>query len=109
MKKKTSQCLINCSAASVTSFGFHPEGSFDLNLGTNCPVFSFSSPPLVPVTSVVLALLMWPWGEPVQGPGADENLKQINGKRQVSCQLEQLPELAHSIIKLPVPGEWAGD
>lgn len=27
VKKKTSQCLINCSAANVTSFGFHPEGS----------------------------------------------------------------------------------
>ena len=79
--------------------------SFDLNLATNCPVFSFSSPPLVPITSFVLALLMGPWGEPVQGPGANENLKQANRKRQVSCQPEQVPELAHSIIKLLVPGE----
>lgn len=79
--------------------------SFDLNLGTNCPGFSFSPLPLVPVTSFVLALFAWPWGESVQGPGAEENFKQANRKRQVRCQPEQLPELAHSIIKLLVPGE----
>lgn len=58
-----------------------------------------------PVTGFVLALLTWPWGEAVQGPDADENLKQANRKRQVSCQPEQLAELAHSIVKLLVPEE----
>lgn len=41
----------------------------------NCAVISFLSLPLVPVTSFVLALLMWPWSGPVQGPGVDGNLK----------------------------------
>lgn len=48
---------------------------------------------------------MWPWGYGVQGPGADENLKQANRKRQVSRQPELLPELDHGTIKLLVPGE----
>lgn len=62
--------------------------------------------PLVPVTSFVLALLIWPWGGPVQGPGVDGNLP-ANRKRQACFQLDQLPEQAYSIMELLVPGEGA--
>ena len=64
--------------------------SLDLNLGMNYPVFFFSSLPLVPVTSFVLALLMWPWGEPIQRPGADENLTQIETGRLAVNQSSSL-------------------
>lgn len=50
----------------------------------------------------MLALFVWPCGDPAWGPGAAENLKEANKTRQISFQPEQLPGLAQVII---VPGE----
>lgn len=85
------------AVASVLQEDMYRNSSSDQHVGMSCPVVSFSSLALAPVTSFVLALLMWPWSGPVQGPGVDRNLKKANRKTQTYFQLDQLPEWAHSI------------
>lgn len=81
--------------------------SSDVNLVTHCPGFSLSSPPPIPVTSFVFALLMWPWSEPLQGPGADENLKQASRKCRLA--VNQSSSLNHPTASYLHQEKWSDD
>lgn len=66
---------------SVLQEDMYKISSIDQDLGMNCLVISFSSLPLIPIASLVLALLVWGWSGPVQGPGVDGNLKTSKQKK----------------------------
>lgn len=54
------------------------------------------------VTSFVLALLMWPWGGPAQGPGVDGNLNKQTGKDRPTFSWISSQNELNSIMELLV-------